>query len=317
MYLNPTAEIRPELSAVVEEAAFADKYFIGLQVFPVLTVERHTGEFRKITMSASELLKAGDTTRAPKGTYGEVDRTYEKDNYLCVDRGLKESIDDSAAAQVSVSFDMESTSAKLLLRRIMLGHEIRVAAKVMNASNFDAVAAVVAYTAANKATIDFAEDVQRAMKRVRTRGEMINTMILSRDLFDRVRVTDLFAKFLFGPLGGGQQITPEMLGKAFGIPNVLIADATYDSAAKGQTPVLSSIWPNSHIWIGNVQGGMFEAGGAGRTIVWTGDTGGATFVTETYRNEDIRSDVIRVRSNTDEKVVSKPAGTLITTNYTV
>ena len=120
------------------------------------------------------------------------------------------------------------------------------------------------------------------------------------------------ANFLFGSLGGGQQITEAMLGKAFGIPNVLIGDATYDSSKKGQTAAPVYIWNNDYIWVGNVQGGDFSAGGAGRTVVWTGDAS-SLFVTETYRSEQNRSDVIRVRQHTDEKIVSTPSGTLIGT----
>ncbi len=315
MYTNPTAEIRPELNAVLEEALAADSYFIGSQVFPILTVDRNTGQYRKITMSASELLKTGDTTRAPKGPYGQVDRTFEKDSYKTIDRGIEEDVDDVHANEVGHAFDLEATSSRLLLRRMKLSAEARVAAAVFNTGNFAATNSTVAYTAGNTATINFAADIQAAIKRVKLRGEYVNTMVLNRDVFDRIRVSDLFAKFLFGPLGGGQQITEEMLGKAFGIPKVLVADAAKDSADKGLTPSLSYIWSPSYIWVGNVQGGGFEAGGAGRTLVWTGDTGGATFVTETYRKEAIRSDCIRVRANMDEKVVSTPAGTLIATQW--
>lgn len=314
MYRNSDAVIRPELSAVVEDAAFADSYFIALKVFPIYNSTKKTGEFMRITAAASEVQKKNITTRAPKGPYGQVDRTYEKDNFACVDRGLEESLDDSVTAELADFFSAEQVTSKLLLRSIMLDHEVRVAAEVFNTGNFAATAATVNYTLANIATIDFATDVQNAIKRVRKRGEMVNSMVLNRDLFDRIRQSTLFAKFLFGNLGGGQQITEDMLGNAFGIENVLIADATVDSSAKGQTAAADYIWAPSYIWVGNVQGGDFSAGGAGRTVVWTGDAA-SVFVTETYRKEDVRSDVIRVRTHTDEKVISTPSGTLITTNW--
>lgn len=314
MYRNADAVIRPELNAVVEEAASADKYFIGTRVFPVYNSPRKTGEFMKITKSASEVQKKNITLRSQKGPYGRVDRTYEKDNFACVDRGLEELIDDSVAVELENFFSLEAVTSKLLLRSIMIDHEIRVAAEVFNTSNFDSTAATVAYTEANLATINFPLDIQNAIKLVKKRGEEVNTLVLNRNVFDRIRRSTLMASFLFGPLGGGQQITEDMLGKAFGIPNVLIADATYDSSNKGQTAAADYIWSSSYIWVGNVQGGDFSAGGAGRTIVWTGDAN-SLFVTETYRSEQNRSDVIRVRQHTDEKVISAPSGTLIATSY--
>lgn len=314
MYLNADARIRPELSAVVEDAAYADRYFIGLQVFPPYASPKKTGQFMRIDVAASESLKKNVTERAQKGPYGAVDRTYSKDTFECDDRGLEEFLDDSVTAELADFFSTEQTTSKLLLRSIMFDHEARVAAEVFNTGNFDSVNSTVAYTAANLATLDAALDIQNAIKRVMKRGELVNTIIMNRDVFDRIRLSTKLSAFLFGPLGGGQQVTPDMLAKAFGIQQILIADAAYDSAKKGQNAAPEYIWSPNYIWVGNVQGGDFSAGGAGRTIFWTGDVG-ATFVTETYRREDIRSDAIRVRTHSDEKVISKPSGTLIATQW--
>ena len=65
-----------------------------------------------------------------------------------------------------------------------------------------------------------------------------------------------------------------------------------------------------------VQGGDYANGGAGRTLVWTGLDNSTDFlVTETYRDELHRSDKVRVRTHTAEKVINPAAGTLITTGF--
>ena len=314
MYRNSDALIRPELSAVFEEAAATDSYFIGLQVFPIYSSEKKTGNFLKITKAASELMKKDVTIRAPKGAYGQVDRTYEKDSFSVTDRGIEEVLDDSVTAELTDYFPTEAVTSKLLLRSIMLDLETRVAAKLFDSGTFDAVNSMVAYSEVNLATFDFILDATEAVKRVKKRGELVNTMVMNRDVFDRVRRSAKVASFLFGPLGGGKQVTPQDLAGAIGVPTLLIADATIDASAKGKTATPTYIWSNNFIWIGNIQGGEFTAGGAGRTIIWTGDAA-SIFVTETYRREDIRSDVIRVRTHSDEKVISAPAGTLIATQW--
>ncbi|MEY4489003.1 MAG: hypothetical protein RIQ79_1511 [Verrucomicrobiota bacterium] len=314
-YQNTTAEIRPELNSVLEEALAVDNFLIGLDIFPVFQVDRRTGQYRKLTLAASELLKAGDTKRAPKTAYPEVDWTWELDSYATYDRGLTQKIDDSISNDVAHAFDLESQAAKQLLRRVRLSHEQRVSAATFNTSNFDSANSTVAYTAANLATIDFIEDVKIRLNALRARGEYPNTMVIPRGVWDRVRKADLTAKFFFGSLGGGKNVTLDMLMGEFMLQSIKIADAVVDTADKGQTPSVSYIWANTHVWIGDVKGGDFGGGGAGRTLVWSGDTGGSTFVSETYRDENIRSDVLRVRSNMDEKVVSSKAGTLIVTQY--
>jgi hypothetical protein len=315
-YQNTAAEIRPELNSVLEEALAADRYFIGLDLLPAFTVDRSSGEYRKLTVDATKLLKSGgDLKRGPKGSYPEVDWTWAKDSYLTVDRGIEQKIDDVVAADVAHAFSIEAQASKLLLRRVRLAHEQRVKAILFNTSTFDSVNSTTAYTEANLATMDAPADIIAATDRIRARGEECNTIVIGRQSWNRIRRSDRLAKFFFGQLGGSQQITPQMFAEKFEIPNIRIGDAVVDTAQDGQTASLSRIWTPDYIWIGNVQGGDFAAGGAGRTLIWTGDTGGELFVTETYRNEQIRSDVIRVRSNTDEKIVSARSGTLIATQF--
>ena len=90
-----------------------------------------------------------------------------------------------------------------------------------------------------------------------------------------------------------------------------MASAAYDSSKKGQAASGSFVWSSSKAWIGNVQSGDFVAGGAGRTLTWTGDASDL-FVVETYRDEARRSGVVRVRQHTSEKVVDGTAGELLT-----
>jgi flagella basal body P-ring formation protein FlgA len=54
--------------------------------------------------------------------------------------------------------------------------------------------------------------------------------------------------------------------------------------------------------------------GVGRTIVWTADAPGM-FVTETYRSEPRRGDMVRVRMHSAEKIVDATAGELLTTGW--
>lgn len=315
-YSNTAAEIRPELNSVLEEALGAEKSFIGLDLLPVFTVDRSSGEYRKLTVASTNLLKSGgDLQRGPKGSYPQVDWTWEKDSYLTIDRGIEQFIDDVLANDVAHAFSVEAQASKLLLRRVRLAHEQRTKAKIFSTEAFDAVNSVVAYTEANIATMDVPADIIAAVDRIRARAEECNTIVFGRESWNRVRRSDKLAKFFFGQLGGSQQITPQMFADKFEIANIRIGDAVVDTAQVGRPASLSRVWTPDYIWVGNVQGGDYSAGGAGRTLIWTGDTDGNLFVSETYRKEDIRSDVIRVRSNTDEKIVSPRSGTLITTQY--
>ena len=317
-YANTAAISRPEITAFVEEALNADKFFIGQQVLPVVPVDARAGRYPRLKMQNGELLKTDATRRGATGTYNEVSRKFDWDTYDTEEFGLEERVDDTIVAEMARFFDVESTTAKLVMRAMLIDYEIRVAGTVFNTGNFNSTNSSVAYTAANKATFDVPEDINAALDRLQKKGVLPNTLVLSRQVFNRIRTSELLQKYLIGLNSnlGQQAITAQTIGSAFGIANVLIAAPAYDTAPKGKAPVLTPIWSNNYMWLGDVQGGDFVAGGAGRTLSWSADVPGGLFATETYRAEQRRGDIVRVRSYHSTKIVDGTAGELIATQFT-
>lgn len=325
MYTNTDAVIRPELQTVVQEALEAEKFFIADKIFTPFGVSTNTGEYRKILKSSGNILATTSsdiTLRAPRTAYKEVDRTYAKASYACQDRGLTEVVDDSTQADLQRFYDAESVSTRLLLANILRAQEKRVAAKVMNESIWGKADAVVAYTETNIETIDVARDIEEAIARVHKRQESVNTMVMTRDIWKRVRRSKKLREYIFGGDSGGKIITKDLFLSIFQdsapITQLFIAEATESTAAKNTAVPdnkLSYIWGNDYIWLGNVQAGAPEMGGAGRIFYWQEDAE-FMYVVESYRDEPRRSNVVRVRQNNDEHVVNECAGTLIKTGYT-
>jgi hypothetical protein len=318
MYLNTAATIRHDLNVFAEEAVHADEYFIAQKILPVYESNVKSGTYPKIRMTGGELMKKEATKRGPTGTYNEVSRKIETDTFDTIDRGLEERIDDSVVNDMSRFFDVEVLTTKLVTRAIMLDYEVRVAAKVMDSSVFTTTNGSVAYSEANLATIDFVLDLFAAKERLTSKGVIPNTMVMSDTMFNRLRRTTKLQTFLYGTLGSGtgyRLVNAQDIGNALGIPNVIIAAASYDTADKGQTASMSRIWGNAYIFVGYVASGDFNAMGIGRTIVWTNDSPGL-FVTESYRDEKRRGDMIRVRHHTAEKIIDATAAELIATQVT-
>lgn len=324
MYKNTDAIIRPELQVTVQEALEADKFFIADKIFPLWPSKTETGTYRKIKKNTGGVLRmtgSDQTLRAPRTPYKEVDRTYEKASYTCRDRGLTEVVDDSTQADLNRFFDAEETATRLTLADILRAQEKRVADKVMDESVWGKADAVVAYTEALLSTIDIAQDIEEAIARVQKRGELVNTIILSRNIWKRIRRTTKLRQYIYGDNAGGKIITKDVFLSTFQdsapITSLHIAEAVYSTAKDNQDVTdarLAYIWGDSHIWLGNVSEGDPNMGGAGRVIYWEEDAE-FNYVVETYRDEPRRSDVVRVRQNNEEHVVNECAGTLIKTNY--
>lgn len=319
MYNTTGATILGDLNLKVEEAAQTDSFFIAQRVLPMLPVPIKSGQYPKLTKSNGELLTPNSTVRAAKSEYARANRAWTNDTYDCLDRGLEEAVDDADAKDLRRFFDAESATARYVLRAMMLDYEIRVQAALFNTTNFGAATnSQVAYTYANRATIDFPSDILAAIERVNDNGGQANTIVLSSTVLNRLKLTTLLQNFCRGSLPGDAtlNITAQALAGAFadnGISQVLIGRSRYNSAKKGQNYSAASVWGTGFVWVGEVQSGPADAGGAGRTFVWNEE--GGLFVTETYREDKLRSTVVRVRQNTAEKIIDGSAGTLIATQW--
>ena len=288
-------------------------------LLPFWGVDAKSGTYPKLTKAITELLKPGSTDRERGGSYGRIKRAWTTDTYDTADRGLEEAMDDCDVKDTSRWFSLASVTATSVLNAMRLAQEIRAAAAIMNATTFGAgTNSTVAYTEANLATIDFVADLQAAIERIGDNAEEADTVVMSPAVYNRLRRSTLLKAFITGSNLPAANITPNTIQQAFaaeGIKQVLVGRARYDSAVKKSTQTYSAanVWGNTYIWVGKVGSGDPYTGGAGRTLGWNAE--GGEFVTETYREEAIRSDIIRVRQHTIEKIIDASCGTLITTQY--
>ena len=322
MFNTTGSVLRGDLNTVVEQAAQADQFFIGEKLFPQYGVERSNGQYPKMTIATGELLTAAATDRRPNTAYGQIVRKWTSDTYDCVDRGLEEAVDDTTQKLLSPYFEVESATARWVLRNVKLAHETRVAAEIVGANaatNWGAgTAAKVNYTYTLASTVDFVWDVHAAVERLVDNGIVANTIVMSSTVLQLLKQTTVLQNYIRGtsPVVQRNPINAQSLAMAFndiGIENVYVGRARYNSAKKGQAYSAAAIWGTTYIWVGRIESGDPYNGGAGRTFTWNAE--GGLWVTESYRDEKTRSNVIRVRQNTSEHVIDSACGTLITLSY--
>lgn len=318
MAYNTTDSVpRQDISTLLMEAVHQEKHYIASSILPVYGSEREVGRYPKFRIGKGELLKKESQKRNATGTYNESEEQFEWDSYQTQEFGHEKRVDDTVKKQMRDFFDAEMVTAKFCMNKLMLDYEVEAATAIMNPANFTASSAGTAYTEANLSTMDFPADINATIEALTLNGEEPNTIVLSLSVYNRLKRSKLLQTYLYGHLNttqGGSNITTGIIAEAFGIPNVVIAKKSYDSAIKGKTNVVP-VWGNDYIWVGEVQGGDFMNGGAGRTIIWDADSEGGLFTTDQYREEKRRGDMIRVRSNRTIKIVNPNSGRLIETNW--
>jgi hypothetical protein len=315
-YVNSNALPRAEISQAVFEAQSNSNAlpFIGLEVFPILSVPAKSGEYVKIDVGPAEVFNPDALKTAPGADRSRVTRRFTTDNYTTNSYELEELLPDESSADLSRYFDVEVASASFLNTQLLLGHEQRVA-DIVFGSGLTAISATAAYTAGSAANLDIAADVDAAVVELAKKNVQPDTLIVSLPVFNRLRRSTKLLTNIFGVVKNDvRPASAQEVAEALGLSRVLIGRAAKNGAKKGQSYSGSFIWGNSKIAVAKLGSGQFTAGGLGRTLLWSEDSP-TPLVTETYRDEARRSNVLRVRHNVVEKTIDASCICQIDTSF--
>ena len=309
--------IRADIAqAVFEGLSNKNNLFIGTEVMPVFSSDVRSGAYLKLNLGDSEALNDDALKIAAGAGYPRTSRRFTSDSFDAIEYGLEEVLPDSNRRDLDRFFDTEVNIASMLLRQIQVSHEARVASAAFAANGLTAISASAAYTDANITSFDVPGDVAQAKLELAKYGVLANTLVMSMPLFERIRRSAKVQNQFFGivPSDQSRLLSEGEVAAAVGVDRVLVGRAPKNTAAKGQTYAGGFIWSNTYMALANTVGGEFSGGGFGRTIVWAADSP-VPFVSETYRDEARRADVLRVRQNSAEKVIDGSSIIRITTGY--
>ena len=302
---SDTAVSRPDLAAVVDE--FRDTEMtaaIGSRVMPYFPVVEQSAEFPVIPKEV--LLKVPDTKRAMRAGYPSSDWEFEMGFYATKENGWEEKIDDRERKLYARLFDAEVVATRRAEKIIQLAREKRIASKVFNASNFTANAVTHEWDdATNAVPID---NVNTGKLSIRSAcGMLPNTLIIAFSTFLNLKNCDQIVDRLIYTFPGIDinRMTSQQLATIFDVEQVLVGGAVYDSADKGQDASIADMWSNEYAMLTICSASQdITAPCIGRSFIWDQESpGDGEPVVESYRAEGNRSDVVRVRHDSDERLL--------------
>ncbi len=259
--------------------------------------------------------------RTPGSGFKQVDANIKLDTSTVTGDGCEVSVDKSIVRDTEKSgLNVLSAYGMMLMRSAYIEHESRVA-DICQGSDFDSVNSGTAYTNANKSSADPAEDIQAAIERVNGRGENADTIVIPVTVWNRIRFFKKLQEFVSGTINPAAQTTAANLAKAFGdegIRRVIIGRGRENTAKKGQSANISTIWDADHIWVGSTDAAA-ETGdnnSLGNAIATFFSAEFAQpYVIENYFSDERRSEVLRVYGETNVKTINAQSGTRIATQY--
>lgn len=316
IYQNTVAQPREELTDVVMESITDDKMFIGTKVLPPAPLKLLTAHVPKITIAKGDLMRATSKRRSPGARFDRWQSAIDDLSIVLVQTPEELQIPDEQSLVYEDYFAFEQVYAKECTNRLQRGVELDISATVFDDTVFDAVNGAVAYTAANLATMTPVEDILAAIRRVKGRGEVPNTLVFPGPVYDRVRVSADMKSFVAGSVNPGARVTQDTITMAFeshGITQTLVADAYVNQSEPKKADMINLIWPTTYLGVFSCKEGQLLTGGIGRTFFWEKE--GPLFNIQSYRDEPVKSNVIRALKTTLEGITNSRAGTLIGTQY--
>lgn len=313
------ATLRPDLADSLMEfdLAMDQRGYIASQVFPVVDVQSQAGVFGIIPVE--QLLQQRDTKRSPGSGYNRGKFTFTTSSYACEEHGAEEPVDDREAQMYAEYFDAEVISTARAYNAVLRAHEERVASAVFNATTWNGAALTTGIT---NEWDDFTNavpltDVEAAVQKIYDNsGLWANALIINYKVFRNLRNCDQVIERIQSAGAGDptkpSDVTVQMLAQVFDLPYILVAGGSKNGAKEGAAVDPEQIWSGEYAMVCKIATSSdFREACIGRTFHWSADGSSIGGTVESYREEQTRSDIIRVRHDVDEIVLYKEAGHLL------
>ena len=313
------ATLRPDIAQSFMEfdLAMSEAGFIWNKVLPVVEVAKGTGTFGIIPVE--QLLQQRETKRAPGGNYARGNFTFTTSTFACVEHGAEEPVDDREAALYAEYFDAELVAGMRAANAVRQNAEKRVADAVFNSTTWNGATYTTGVTnewddATAATPID---DVFAAREAVYDlSGVWADTLIVNYKVFLNLLKCDQIIERIESAGAGSSsragQVTVEMLAQCFNLRKIYVGGGSKNNANEGLAASPVQIWSDEYAMVCKTADSQdFREPCIGRVFHWSEDGSSVNGTVETYRDEAVRSDIIRVRHDVDEKIIYKELGHLL------
>jgi hypothetical protein len=283
--------------------------YVGLAIAPVMEVDVVADVYSIIPKE--ELMKSYSTDRAADGTYGKVNGKFETDSYNCTENGIEERVDRRDARRFGNYIDAEMIAAMRTRDIVLKNHNSRVITLALAVANTNA-AGTVWSTVATASPI---ANVRAAKIAIRNRcGKVPNAMCCDWEAWEYLRdCAEVVERLKYSGIDDPKKANLNAVAAVLGLEEIIVSGAVTDGAIAPLAASVASMWDRTKALVfcksttQDTKVPHFM-----RTFHWGADGSqiGAAF--ESYYDPTRRSDIIRHRMDTDEKVLYSDVAQVIT-----
>jgi hypothetical protein len=260
---------REDLAAHIYEVNNRNGFVAGL-VAPPLAVDKSTGTLLVVKATTGKTLET--TTRGRRGAYPEVSGTLDSVSYSTADKGAEFAVDAVQAKQYASQLEMDKAASGAAFSTVAIRDEYDLFAGASSiytqVSGNAASAAWTTYASAIPAADVAVEAAEITKLHGTPKSEM--SLLIPRARFDILPfVADVRARLQIQTQPFAGSLTEAQLAQYFGVREVIVAGAVYNTAAEGQTASMGYIHPaTSCLLFVKGEGNPAMSAGLARTPVW-------------------------------------------------
>jgi len=310
---NSDAIPRQDLETVMDfDLEMQQRNHFGTRIMPVFRTRARTARFGRIPLE--QLLAASGTDkleRAAKSGYSRDDWTFVMDSFVTQVRGCEAEIDDDERAIYGELFDAELVAVQRCYEKLFSTYDDLVLAQAIDAT------IASGYTEAADSAWDLAnstprDDVTAARKRMWNRtGMSPNALVISEWTFENLKDVTQIIDRMSGS-GAGERtlpsdITEAKLAEIFSVDDVIVAKSVkYDSGVVSQFP------EDKCLLVRTPRTNDMREPCFGRTFAYEGIHGNFQPTPFSYREEKIECDIVRLKHESEQKIIYPEMAEVIT-----
>ncbi|MCA8972864.1 MAG: hypothetical protein KDC95_23975, partial [Planctomycetes bacterium] len=255
--------------------------------------------------------KSYDTSRGADGTYGKVSGTFTTDSYNCEENGIEERVDRRDARRYGNYIDAEMIAAMRTRDIVLKNHNSRVITLALGVATTTGAGTVWSTTA----TATPIANVRAAKIAIRNRcGAMANAMCLDWEAWEYLRnCSEIIERLKYSGLDDPKQASLNAVASVLGLEEIIISGAVTDGAAAPLAASVASMWDRTKalVFVKSTTQDTRKPHFM-RTFHWGADGSQIGGAFESYYDPARRSDILRHRMDTDEKVLYADVAQVIT-----
>lgn len=306
---QPTAHdlqvVDPVLTSMLVGYKQTDNRFVAGRMFPGVSVPNKAGTYYILTKKywfVDEMKSRAPGSKFARGGFGVESATFATLGF-----GLEYPIPDEDQANSQLPLSLESIGTQWLAQMSLIRKERAWAADFMAAS--------VWTSQDNNATTDWDDftsgdpimDIKTGKRTIsQLTGMTPNTLMVGEIVDDALCMhPDILDRIKYTVTATGAAVDAAM-ASVLKVPSYLVATAVYNSANEGQDATLVPIIDDDALlcYVASAPG-LFTAS-AGYTFEWAGGGGGGQI--GTYRDQSVKSNILQMSEEWDQKVVAADLG---------